>query len=191
SLDTNASSSDITVRLIRDRAAPQTEAKIDDEGGFSPDATITGTTASRTGPRAAMLSEGAAAESSASDHQRSMSAARIRLLFPGRNRGPVGWRKMRYNDVVPERLPRIFGDYALLDPLGQGASGDVHLARPLDPNRGIPTPIVIKRLHQKYLEHQEFIRRFRHEAEIAICVDSPHVAKVFAVGAAGDTLFIA
>jgi serine/threonine-protein kinase len=71
------------------------------------------------------------------------------------------------------------------------ASGDVFLARPIDPRRGIATPVVIKRLHPKYLDNDEFIKRFRHEAEIAILVDSPHVAKVYEVGTAGDTLFIA
>jgi serine/threonine-protein kinase len=93
--------------------------------------------------------------------------------------------------VVAEDLPRIFGDYVLLDRLGQGASGDAHLARPLDPGRGLPAKLVIKRLHAHYAGKEEFIKRFRHEAEMAVCIDSPHVAKVYAVGASGDTLFIA
>lgn len=83
-----------------------------------------------------------------------------------------------------------FGAYALLKPLGQGAMGDIHLARPYNVRRGIPTPIVIKRLHGELTSNPDFVRRFKHEAEIAVSVDSPHVAKVYDVGAVGETLYI-
>lgn len=69
--------------------------------------------------------------------------------------------------------------------------GDVHLARPFNPKRGIPTPVVIKRLHGELTADEDFIRRFRHEADIAVNIDSPHVAKVFDVGKVGDAFFIA
>lgn len=84
-----------------------------------------------------------------------------------------------------------FGAYALLKSLGQGAMGDIHLARPYNVRRGIPTPIVIKRLHGELASNPDFVRRFKHEAEIAVSVDSPHVAKVYDVGAVGETLYIA
>lgn len=83
-----------------------------------------------------------------------------------------------------------FGAYALLKSLGQGAMGDIHLARPYNVRRGIPTPIVIKRLHGELASNPDFVRRFKHEAEIAVSVDSPHVAKVYDVGAVGETLYI-
>ncbi len=69
--------------------------------------------------------------------------------------------------------------------------GDVHLARPFNPRRGVPTPIVIKRLHGELTADENFIRRFRHEADIAVNVDSPHVAKVYDVGKVGDAFYIA
>jgi hypothetical protein len=50
---------------------------------------------------------------------------------------------------VAGKLPQAFGAYVLLKSLGQGAMGDVHLAKPYNPRRGIPTPIVIKRLDRK------------------------------------------
>lgn len=88
-------------------------------------------------------------------------------------------------------LPARFGGYVLLESLGSGAMGDVHLARPLDSSRGLPSPLVIKRLHGSLTERGDFVRRFRHEAEIATSVDDPHVAKVYDVGAVGPTLYIA
>lgn len=88
-------------------------------------------------------------------------------------------------------LPQPFGAYVLLKALGQGAMGDVHLARPFNARRGVPTPIVIKRLHGELASNPTFVRRFKHEAEIAVAVDSPFVAKVYDVGAVGETLYIA
>ncbi len=69
--------------------------------------------------------------------------------------------------------------------------GDVHLAKPYNPRRGIPTPIVIKRLHGELASNEDFVRRFKHEAEIAVSVDSRSVAKVYDVGQVGETLYIA
>jgi serine/threonine protein kinase len=86
--------------------------------------------------------------------------------------------------------PRPFGPFVLLKALGRGAMGDVHLARPYNPNRGIPTPIVVKRLHGELAHKKGFVSRFRHEATIAVSVESAHVAKVFDVGSVGETLYI-
>ncbi|MFO0728397.1 MAG: serine/threonine-protein kinase [Myxococcota bacterium] len=88
------------------------------------------------------------------------------------------------------KLPQAFGAYVLLKSLGQGAMGDVHLAKPYNPRRGIPTPIVIKRLHGELASNEDFVRRFKHEAEIAVSVDSKSVAKVYDVGQVGETLYI-
>lgn len=92
---------------------------------------------------------------------------------------------------MASKLPQAFGSYVLLKSLGQGAMGDVHLAKPYNPRRGIPTPIVIKRLHGELASNEDFVRRFKHEAEIAVSVDSKSVAKVYDVGQVGETLYIA
>src|SRR5688572_18509639 len=68
--------------------------------------------------------------------------------------------------------------------------GDVWLARPLNPDRGIPAPIVIKRLHGELANRKGFVSRFQHEASVAVNVDSLHVAKVYDVGAVAETLYI-
>lgn len=92
---------------------------------------------------------------------------------------------------MTEEQPRVFGAYLLLKALGRGAMGDVWLARPLNPDRGIPSPVVVKRLHGELSSRPAFVARFKHEAAVAVCVDSEHVAKVYDVGAVGETLYIA
>lgn len=87
--------------------------------------------------------------------------------------------------------PIRFGRYELFDALGQGATGDVHLARPAEPSPDLPPVLVVKRLHASLHEDERFIRRFEHEATIARAIDSKHVVKVFDAGRVGDTLYIA
>lgn len=87
--------------------------------------------------------------------------------------------------------PRVFGHYVLLKPLGSGGTADVQLARPAQGITGIPSPVVIKRLHGQLAEKPDFVLRFQHEATIAVAIDSPHVAKVYDVGRVDDTFYIA
>ena len=87
-------------------------------------------------------------------------------------------------------MPTLFGRYILLKRLGQGAMGDVHLARPVRHRRGIPSVVVVKRLRGELVNKRAFEARFRHEATIAVSVDSPHVATVYDVGSVGDALYI-
>jgi serine/threonine protein kinase len=89
---------------------------------------------------------------------------------------------------VSARLPRQFGPYLLLKDLGEGAAGSVHLARALKLG-GEPRPLVIKCLHP-WLASDVDIERFRHEASIAVSVDSPHVVKVFDAGTVATTPYI-
>jgi serine/threonine protein kinase len=79
----------------------------------------------------------------------------------------------------------------LLERLGTGGAGEAFLARSLDPSRNIPVPVVLKRLHRQLVDTENFVRRFLHEAEIAINTDSPHVARVYDVGGAAGTFYMA
>lgn len=89
------------------------------------------------------------------------------------------------------RLPRRFGRYVLLEQLGHGGMGTVYLARPVDRHAGLPTFVVLKVLHSELTQDDLFVRRFRHEAEIATRIDSPHVVKVYESGRVGDELYFA
>lgn len=88
-------------------------------------------------------------------------------------------------------LPAPFGPYVLLKALGTGGGGDVFLARPRDRRRGLPEVVVIKRLHGRLAEETDFVRRFRHEAEIAVSVTSPNLVKCYDAGIVGEVLYIA
>ncbi len=85
----------------------------------------------------------------------------------------------------------MFGRYVLLKSLGSGGTGDVHLARPADRDSNLPSPVVIKRLHAQLAQQENFVKRFQHEADIAVAVDTPHVAKAYDVGRVGETFYIA
>lgn len=92
---------------------------------------------------------------------------------------------------MSEALPSAFGDYVLLEKIGHGATAEVFLARPRDRALELPSPLVIKRLHAEIAREERFQQRFRHEAEIAVRVDSEHVAHVYDVGAVGASLYFA
>lgn len=92
---------------------------------------------------------------------------------------------------LAERLPKKFGPYVLLKLLGSGAAGVVYLARPTSEKRGVPTPVVVKTMHDQLADIDELVARFKHEAQLAILVSNPHVARVFDAGMVGQTLYIA
>ena len=97
----------------------------------------------------------------------------------------------RRYDVGVDGLPRPFGPFLLLKSLGSGASGDVLIARPLDPDSNLPTPVVVKRMHRSLVSQPEQHARFHHEARIALALSTPHVPKIHIVGEAEGTSFIA
>ncbi len=88
-------------------------------------------------------------------------------------------------------LPSVFGPYVLLKLLDTGATGEVFLARPLRYEQNLPALFVIKRLRKEHAHDDSFVRRFRHEAKVAVAVENPHVAGVFDVGQVVDELYIA
>ena len=89
------------------------------------------------------------------------------------------------------RYPASFGAYQLLSQLGQGSAGSAHLARSKRRGRDGPALVVIKLLHGRFERHDEFVKRFRHEAQIAVDINSPYVVRVFDVGRVKDRLYIA
>ena len=91
-------------------------------------------------------------------------------------------------------LPRAFGPYLLLARLGKGGAGSAYLARHRDEVHGAPVdarPLVVKILHPRLTERPEFIKRFRHEADVAVRVSSPHVVRVLDAGRVGEQPYIA
>ena len=91
-------------------------------------------------------------------------------------------------------LPRAFGPYLLLARLGKGGSGAAYLARHRDELHGASVeakPLVVKCLHPRLIQYRDFLKRFRHEADVAVRVSSPHVVRVLDAGRVGDQPYIA
>lgn len=85
----------------------------------------------------------------------------------------------------------VFGAYELLKPLGRGSAGSVYAARLLRAEPGIPSLVALKVMHESRASDPESLARFRHEAEIATAIESPHVATVYDTGRVGGALYIA
>ncbi len=87
-----------------------------------------------------------------------------------------------------ETLPRRFGPFLLLERLGEGASSTVYLARLAGSSPGL---LVIKALHRHLYDDKRIVARFRHEAAMAVRIDSPYLARAHALGAVDGQLYIA
>src|SRR5687767_12350215 len=83
--------------------------------------------------------------------------------------------------------PRILNNRFELDrKLGQGGMATVYLARDLRLNR----PVAIKVLHGQYAADEQFLRRFKHEADAAAQLGHPNIVRVYDVGNDGDLHYI-
>jgi serine/threonine-protein kinase len=88
--------------------------------------------------------------------------------------------KARKGTVVDER-------YALKEKAGTGGMADVWLAHDNELDRDV----AIKILHDRFAQDNEFVERFKREAQSAAGLQHPNVVSIFDRGAFRDTYFIA
>jgi len=88
--------------------------------------------------------------------------------------------------LLPRNAPRQLGRYRVLELLGKGGMGAVYRGR--DPN--LKRLVAIKTLRSELAANEDFIARFRREAQLAAQFKSPHVVRVHDQGHEGTTEYI-
>ncbi|HEV2768950.1 MAG TPA: PASTA domain-containing protein [Solirubrobacteraceae bacterium] len=81
----------------------------------------------------------------------------------------------------------IDGRYQVIDKLGAGGMADVWVAEDLQLGR----KVAVKVLHRRFTADQEFVERFRREAQSAAGLQHQHVVAVYDRGEWDDTYYIA
>ncbi|MGV3525598.1 MAG: protein kinase domain-containing protein [Candidatus Sericytochromatia bacterium] len=78
-----------------------------------------------------------------------------------------------------DALPQLTASplYALLDILGKGAMGTVHLAR----DRALQRKVAYKQLLPNMEGHAGVLRRFLHEVQITAQLDHPHIVPIYSL----------
>jgi len=80
----------------------------------------------------------------------------------------------------------LSGRYELIERVGGGGMALVYKAKDTLLHRHV----AVKVLRQQYVHDEEFIRRFRREAQSAASLSHPNVVSIYDVGQDGDTHFI-
>jgi len=84
-------------------------------------------------------------------------------------------------------VSKIFGGrYEVLEQIGAGGMAIVYKAKDLLLNR----VVTIKVLRDQFVTDEDFIRRFRREAQSAASLSHPNIVSVYDVGKEGDTEYI-
>lgn len=77
--------------------------------------------------------------------------------------------------------------YEIIRRLGSGGMADVYLARDTQLGR----QVAIKMLYKRYARDEEFVARFRREAQSAAALNHPHIVSIYDRGEAEDSYYIA
>ena len=84
-------------------------------------------------------------------------------------------------------MSKIFGKrYEVLERIGAGGMAIVYKAKDLLLNR----VVTIKVLREQFVTDEDFIRRFRREAQSAASLSHPNIVSIYDVGKDGDTEYI-
>ena len=77
----------------------------------------------------------------------------------------------------PERLPRTFGRFELLEVIGRGGMGAVYRARQRTPDRAVAVKVI-----RPGMMSAAMLGRFRYEADVLARLQHPGIAQIFEAG---------
>ncbi|WP_328589049.1 Stk1 family PASTA domain-containing Ser/Thr kinase [Sutcliffiella halmapala] len=81
---------------------------------------------------------------------------------------------------------RLNGRYKILEVIGGGGMANVYLARDMILDRDV----AVKVLRLDFANDEEFIRRFRREAQSATSLDHPNIVSIYDIGEEDDIYYI-
>jgi serine/threonine-protein kinase len=87
--------------------------------------------------------------------------------------------------AVARQMIRELGQYRLRRRLGAGGMGEVYLAE----HHLLKRPCAIKRIHPKYLDHPDQVRRFEREVQATARLRHPNTVEIYDYGRADDGTF--
>ena len=85
------------------------------------------------------------------------------------------------------RANTMFGDYDIIETVGQGGMGIVYRATDTNLNR----EVALKVLKDDLREHSAIVARFQREAEAYATLNHPNIVHIYSVGAVGKIPYIA
>ncbi len=89
--------------------------------------------------------------------------------------------------MLDDQQPKILGGRFVIERrLGRGGMATVYLARDQRLNR----QVAIKILHNQFASDDQFLRRFKHEADSAARLNHPNIVRVYDVGNEGNLQYI-
>ena len=83
--------------------------------------------------------------------------------------------------------PTAIGPYRIINRIASGGMGTVYLAR----HEGTQQMVALKVLSPQVSGSEEFLARFRREAQMVASLGHPHIVPVFDAGCADGVYFIA
>ena len=115
-------------------------------------------------------------------------AISVTMLAAGAGLGIFGTAKiaaLQHEVLTAREVIREMGQYRLRRKLGQGGMGEVYLAE----HRLLKRPCALKRIHTRYLNNPEQLRRFEREVQATAQLRHPNTVEIYDYGVADDGTF--
>lgn len=119
------------------------------------------------------------------EHPWMVYAVAVAMLAAGAGLSIFGTAKtaaLRKEVETARAAVRALGQYRLRKKLGQGGMGEVYLAE----HQLLKRPCAVKRIHPKYLNNPEQVKRFQREVQTTAQLRHPNTVEVYDFGQAED-----